>query len=211
MHTYSLSKPYINTRAGEHNIVLNNDEYKLLKPDYIEIDDQDLIKESLNLQDYRSMPDFYKNNYETIDNFILAMYSKLQVTKLVTGEFDYYIYLRPDVRYISKLNISNFKVINDNRLCIPNFQLWGEDKKFNDRFCIANKATYKIYGFIFNNLLDYSKKYVMNSEDIYYKYIIANNLSLNYINFFFNRVRANGTETKDYIIPKMKSIRLSRV
>jgi hypothetical protein len=211
MHTYSLSKLYRNTRAGEDNIALNNDEYKLLKPDYIQIDDQDIIKESLNLQNYRNMPDFYNNNYETLDNFILAMYSKLQVTNLITGEFDYYIYLRPDVRYICKLNLSNFKLLNDTILCIPNFQLWGKDMKFNDRFCIANNATYKIYGCIFYSLLDYSKNHIIESEDIYYKYIIDNNLSLKYINFFFNRVRANGTEKIDYIMPKMKSFRLSRL
>jgi hypothetical protein len=209
MHTYSLNRCYTNTRSKEYNILLNNNEYKLLNPDYIQIDDQDIIKESLNLQQYKTMIDCYKNNYETIDNFILAMYSKLQVTNLVekSGNFDYYIYLRPDVRYISKLNISNFKLVNDKKICIPNFQLWGNDKKFNDRFCIANQDTYKIYGSIFNELLDYSKKYIMNSEDIYYKYILANNLSLRYINFFFNRIRANGSEKEDYIIPKIRSFR----
>jgi hypothetical protein len=208
MHTYSLNGCYTNTWGNEYNILVNNDEYKLLNPDYIKIDDQDIIKESLNLQQYRTMGDSYKNNYESIDNFILAMYSKLEVTKLVTDNFDYYIYLRPDVRYISMFNISNFKLVNDNTICIPNFQLWGKDKKFNDRFCIANKATYIIYGSIFDSLLDYSKQYIMKSEDIYYKYIVANNLSLRYINFFFNRVRANGSEKIDYIIPKMKSFRL---
>ena len=50
-----------------------------------------------------------------------------------------------------------------------------------------------------------------NFEESYYKYIIDNNLSLKYINFFFNRVRANGTEKIDYIMPKMKSFRLSRL
>ena len=208
MHTYSLNECYTNTRSKEYNILPNNNEYILLNPDYIQIDNQDKIKESLNLQDYRTMGDSYKNNYESIDNFILAMYSKLEVTKLVTGNFDYYIYLRPDVRYISNLNPSDLKLANDNTICIPNFQLWGNDKKFNDRFCIANNTTYKIYGSIFNELLEYSKQYSIRSEDIYYKYILANNLSLRYINFFFNRVRANGSEKIDYIIPKLKSLRL---
>jgi hypothetical protein len=208
IHTYNINGSYTNRRSKEYNILLNNDECKLLNPDYIKIDDQDIIKESLNLQQYRTMNDSYENNYESVDNFILAMYSKLEVTKLVTGNFDYYVYLRPDVRYISKLNTSDFKLANDNTICIPNFQLWGDDMKFNDRFCIANRATYIIYGSIFHSLLDYSKQYTMNSEDIYYKYILANNLSLRYINFFFNRVRANGSEKIDYIIPKMKSFRL---
>jgi hypothetical protein len=209
MHTYNINGPYTNIHGKEFNLILNNNEYKLLNPDYLHIDDQDKIKESLNLHEYRSMPDYYKNNYETIDNFILAMYSKLQVTNLVekSGNFDYYIYLRPDVRYISKLNIYNFKLLNDSTICIPNFQLWGNHNKFNDRFCITNRNTYKIYGSIFNELLDYSKKYSMNSEDIYYKYILADNLSLKYINFYFNRVRADGTEKRDYIIPNMKSFR----
>ena len=43
IHTYNINGSYTNRRSKEYNILLNNDECKLLNPDYIKIDDQDII------------------------------------------------------------------------------------------------------------------------------------------------------------------------
>jgi len=201
MHTYSINRPYSNTWAKEYNITLDNDEYKLLNPDYIQIDDQDKIKDILQLDQYRSMPDHYNNGYETIDNFILAMYSKLQLTLLIQKsgiDYDYYIYLRPDVKYNINFNIYYFNLVNDTTIAIPNFNLCGYNNLFNDKFCIANINTYFIYGSIFNQLLDYSKKYSLHPESIYFINLSSNYIKLVYIPFYFNIIRANGEELELY-------------
>ena len=43
MHTYSLDN-YVNTRTGEISNDIDNNEYKLLNPDYIQVDSQEIIK-----------------------------------------------------------------------------------------------------------------------------------------------------------------------
>jgi len=63
------------TNENENNV--DNLEYKLLKPNYIQIDDQNKIKKEINTFLYRTHPDPWNTNYNSVDNFILAQYSKI--------------------------------------------------------------------------------------------------------------------------------------
>jgi len=192
MHTWFIHSLYNNSRGKEHGIILDNTEYKLLNPDYIELHDQDDFKENINLKAFRTHKDPWKTNYESVDNFICGMYSKARCTQLIENsneEFDYIIFLRPDVLYLKDFDINFFKKVNNNTICIPNFALYSN---FNDRFCIANMKTYKLYGYIFNKLFEYSKHYPLHSETLHYKIMIKNKIKIEKIKFFFKRVRADG-------------------
>jgi len=192
MHTWVIHSPYNNSRSEEHGILLDNTEYNLLNPDYIEIHDQDDFKKNINFKAFRTHKDPWNTKYETVDNFICAMYSKARCTQLIENSneiFDYIIFLRPDVLYLNDFNINFLKKVNNNTICIPNF---GLSTNFNDRFCIANMITYKLYGYIFNKLFEYSKKYPLHSETIHYKVMVINKIKMEKINFFFKRVRADG-------------------
>jgi len=193
MHTYKLNS-YKNIRTSEDKKEINNNEYKLLNPDFIEIDSQDEIKNKLNLISYRTHPDPWNTQYNSVDNFILAMYSKSKVTNMVKDSniiFDYIIYLRPDVKYIDNFNIEFLKNVNNDTICIPNFHLYSS-YKFNDRFAICTNNNYQLYGNIFNKLLDLSKIMPLHSETIYGKILYENKININRINFKFCRIRCNG-------------------
>ncbi len=82
-HTYYFDSVYNNPRANENNANLDFEEYKLLKADYLQRDDQDVIKSNLNLQQYYSKPDPWHSNYISVNNFILSLYSKKQVTEMI--------------------------------------------------------------------------------------------------------------------------------
>lgn len=198
MHTYCVFSLYTNKRANEKCISLDNEEYKLLCPNYIKIDNQDTIKNILNLEQYRTHSDPWATNYETVDNFILAMYSKMKVTHLIKNSniiYDYIIFMRPDVRYKTTLDITIFNKLNNSNICIPNFHLFP---KFNDRFCIATYNNGILYGEIFNYMLEYSKKHQLHSETIHYNYLhTIYNLNIIYIPFYFNRIRVDGREEND--------------
>jgi len=198
LHTYRFETPYQNPRAGEINVKLDFDEYKLLCPDHLLVEDQDQIKKKLNMYKYHSKPDPYNSNYICIDNIVCALYSKMQLGNMVeqTGKmFDYIIYLRPDVRFLNKFNIQYLSLATNNSVCIPNFALFP---KFNDRFCITNNATYKIVGNMFNQLFQYSKQNTMHSEPFqHYILTVFHQLQLQYIPIQFNRVRATGKEEVD--------------
>jgi hypothetical protein len=205
IHTYKLNT-YKNIRTNEFINNIDNEEYKLLNAKYVEIDDQDDIKEKINLPLYRTNADPWETNYNSVDNFILAQYSKSQLVNMIEKtniDYDYIIFLRPDVLYINKFDINFFKKTTDNSICIPNFHLYNfknDDIKFNDRFCITNMKTYKLYGDIYKYLLDISKIEELHSETILCKLMINYNLNIIYLDFLFLRVRFNGIITEEDII-----------
>lgn len=210
IHTYSLNKAYSNTRAGERNIALNNNEYKLLHPYYSFVDSQSHIMNKLKLSSYRTHRDPWNTNYESVNYFILSMFSKYKVTKFIEAHnknnYDYIIFLRPDVKYLNKFDTKFFNLVNDNTICIPNFQTFAG---FNDRFCITTYKNGLLYGKLYNNLLEYSKKHPLHSETFmgyYMKKIYG--LKILFIPFYFNRVRSDGREVND--TPRSKLILLKK-
>ena len=218
MHTYSLDN-YVNTRTGEISNDVDNNEYKLLNPDYIQVDSQEIIKKKINPKLYRTWVDVYKSNYLCVDNLLLGHYSKLQLVKMVEKSkkiYNYIIFLRPDVQYLNRFNMNFINYVSNQTICIPNFHLYhlgihskwrkissneiwdgsgrgeGTESKFNDRFCITNMKTYKIYGNTFKKILDISKKMPLHSESIIYNIISSYDLKFVKIPFIFKRIRYNG-------------------
>jgi len=193
VHTYEFKSAYVNKWANEVNIKLDFDEYKLLTPDFVKIDDQDLIKKQLNMAQYRTHKDPWHTNYATVDNFILAMYSRYTLGKVIeeSGQiFDYVIFLRPDVKYLNPLDTTIFKHINNTELCTPNFHLGF---KINDRFFIITFNNLEKFCGIFNIMRLYSKKKQLHSETFHYDIVVKTmSFTLVYIDLFFQRIRANG-------------------
>jgi hypothetical protein len=201
LHTYSINGNYSNSRANEKNIILDNNEYKLLEPDFSFIDSQNHIMKKINLISYRTHKDPWNTNYETLNYFILAMFSKLKVTLFIENyvklndKFDYILFLRPDVKYLNKFDISFFNLINEKSVCIPDFHLYAN---FNDRFFLSNYENGLLYGKLYNNMLEYSKLHQLHSETFHNYYIRKYyNMNVILINFYFNRCRANGKERND--------------
>ena len=195
IHTYSINGEYVNIRAKETHAKVNNDEYKLLNAKYVQVDDQDEIKNKLNLEQYRSKPDPWKTNYNSVDNFIIAQYSKMKVTSMISSNssepFDFIIYLRPDVSYLNELSINFLKLCDDHQICIPDFHKYGP-YRINDRFAICNMNNYKIYGNIFDQLLHLSRIMPLHSETIIGKLLLENQINIKYIRFRFQRIRIDG-------------------
>jgi hypothetical protein len=190
MHTYHLNA-YKNTRTNECTNNYDNDEYKLLNPDYIKIDDQEQIIQEIDMLQYRTHKDPWNTNYNSVNNFILAQYSKsvlINMIDKINTNYDYILFMRPDCLYIDKFNIDFLKSINDNTICIPNFHLYGR-YNFNDRFCITNMKTYKMYGDVFKYLLNISKKMPLHSETVLGELMRNYKLNVIRVRFNFSRIR----------------------
>ncbi len=197
MHTYFL-KSYQNKRAKEEKTdKIDNEEYKLLFPKYLTIDDQDEIREKLNLTSYRKHSDPWDTNYQSVDFYILGSYSRYILTGMIENvedNYDYILFVRPDCIYRNKFDIKYLDLVNYNTIAIPNFCLMETKAgNVNDRFAITNKDTYKIYGQIFLQLLDLSKKMPLHSETILGLILFNNNIFIKHINFRFARIRCNGS------------------
>lgn len=207
LHTYKFDSPYINPRAQEIYVELDFDEYKLLNPDYVQIDNQDEIKQKIDIEKYRTMPDPWDSNYICVDNFICAMYSKKQLGIMVQNSeivFDYIIYLRPDVKFLTPFDVRYFSIVKKNTVCTPSFHLFP---KLNDRFCILKPNNLEKYYRLFDYMYEFSTIFPLHSEKFQY-YIMTRNYKwiIKYVSFLFNRVRFNGNELQDCAkILKMKN------
>ena len=121
------------------------EEYTLLNADYIEIDDQDKVKTDIDVFKYRKQNDPWNSDYICVDNFLCAMYSKKRIGQMVENsgeEFEYIVYLRPDMKYHTKFDVRYFSHANQYTVCTPDFHLFPN---LNDRFCILTTSNLKKY------------------------------------------------------------------
>jgi hypothetical protein len=126
IHTYNVNTPYNNRRAGENSIILNNDDWKILNPTEILVDDQENLK--IDFPAYRCHGDPWCSGFQTFDNHIRALWSLYRVSSLWQKQsaetYDYIVYLRPDVMYLKSL----FSVIPTHPLTdtilLPNFHFY---------------------------------------------------------------------------------------
>lgn len=201
MHTYEVHTPYNNRLAGEHNIMLDNTEYTLLEPTHLLIDNQDEIKKQIPLTDYRSHSDPWRTNYQTVDNFILAMYSKYRITTYLKENniiYDRLLFIRPDVMFVNDFDVK-WLTLKPNAIYVPDFHKWLRLGNFNDRMALTHYDIGIVYGTMFPYMIEYSKTHPLHSETFQGNTIrnLVKNLNVVFIPFYFNRVRANGSIAKD--------------
>jgi hypothetical protein len=196
VHTYSSENVYENVRANEKCSSLKPD-VAGLRPYRVEVDDLDAVKSKLSLEQYRTQPDPWGTNYQTVDNFVLAMYSKQRVTEMVAESGltpAKVIFLRPDVRYLSNIGKA-LAFARPDAWVVPDFHLI---RGFNDRFCVASPANYRVYGCVFHHLLPYSRRKPLHSESFYADLAAAAGVKVVRAPFYFQRVRLTGeTDPRD--------------
>jgi hypothetical protein len=197
LHTYEINKDYNNSWSGEKNFKINNDNWKLLNPKEYLIEDEDEVIKKINISTYRTHGDPWAessndNTFKTLDNAILSLYSLYQVTQLWKNsnvKYNAIIYMRPDILYINKLQLSFFNKIKNNTVLLPNF----EEYPVNDRFAIGDPISMKIYGERFLDAYDYSLKYPLLAERYLSDTLEKNKVNIVKIDFIFLRIRMNGT------------------
>ena len=214
-YTFPQNHKYTNVRSREYNIDLDPNAYKLLKPKYYISDNQLDIAAQLNLETYRTHGDPWpKTGFKTMDNYLLAMYSRKKVTELLAQniasdpqnhEYAMVMFLRSDVLFENTLPILKLlALITDQesraptaRAClIPNFHHWLGG--LNDRMFISKPSLALEYGLAFDKLLALSKERKLHSEQINKHLIIdVYHATPILVPIFFARVRANGVILKE--------------
>jgi len=199
LHTYTLYKPYTNSRSGEFNLQLKNTNWKLLQPNCYSIEDQDTVDKHLHLESYRTKGDPWYDDrtpdsipFSTLDNHIRSLWSLKQVTSLWCKSKENYtrvIYLRPDVRFQTPLKIEWIKDPLASIVLIPDFH---HVHKCNDRFAIGEPAAMKVYGGRFDAAYEYSRRMSLHSEKFLYDTMTGKGYVFATIRFRFRRIRADG-------------------
>ena len=195
LHTYNLDI-INNKRSNEHNIKLVPDEYKLLNSDYIKINNQDEFDKTININSYLIKGDPWPENPKiSLMNLLRQLNSLNQVNSLSNSKninYNYYLYLRPDLKYLNKFDCNIIKNYKKNEFYTP---IWGTFGGLNDRMGFGTKEVMDKFA----KRIHYSKTYAninkLHSEQ-FLKYIMKEYI-IKDIKLKANRIRANGNESKD--------------
>jgi len=189
IHTYDLDI-LTNKRSHENNCKLDFQEYKLLKPDHIYIQNQKKYDEGINIKDYSSHGDPWSDNYSSLFNLLRQLNSLKLVTEMHENKDYYcYIYLRPDLKYLNPLDINLINNIKENTFYTP---YWSKFGGLNDRLGFGKKNVMLEFGNRMQHALQYSKSKKLHSET-FLKNIMRDYKIVN-IDLKANRIRANGKE-----------------
>ena len=194
LHTYLKHGVYSNRWAQESGITFDNEEWRLLEPHVSSIQDERDVggQENFQYTDYHTHPDSWETDFETVNNVIKALWSKQQVSRMVeaAGGHDYVMYVRPDCKFYTSLDVSWF---SKDTICIPNFHCFP----VNDRFLIMPISQLGMMTRCFDNLLEYSKKYEVHSETYLALALHMQPIYKKKVPILFNRIRADGREEED--------------
>ncbi len=200
-HNFTLDTPYYNIRNRESGTVLNPDEYKLLNPKYYITHEQNSVAKEIDVIKYRTCgnPWLETPDFKSVDYYILAQWSKTQITRLLEkniadglAKYDLVFFIRSDVMFDTPLNpMAYLKIIDSDAKCIiPDFNHYGG---YNDCMFIAKPSMAIKYGTFFDRLYEISKYNLLHSEKIK-KQLLDEYGAIVHMEpaIFFRRIRSNG-------------------
>ena len=195
LHTYNL-KYLTNKRSREKDIKLDTNEFKFLNADYFNITNQDIFDNTININNYLSKGDPWADNPEVSLMNLLRQLNSLKEVCLLSNKnninYKYYLYLRPDIKYLNNFNCNIIENCKDDEFYTP---MWGKFGGLNDRMGFGKKYVMDKYANRIDEALLYSKTHKLHSEG-FLKYIISK-FEIKDIQMKANRIRANGVEVKD--------------
>ena len=141
VHSYVHNENYSNVRSREFNVRLDNDEWKALRPTFVELQNVETVKlqqEEL-LRKLMTFGDAWKDNFRSLSNYLLALHSLERATSLVLASKQKYVgalILRPDLYYLDPIDAKLLlNIIQQRKLraivVVPCWQSWWG---VNDRF-----------------------------------------------------------------------------
>lgn len=225
IHTYDLNE-LTNERSGENKAKLDhNSDLNLLvelgvtketgKNLTIKVTNQENFLNSIRIEDYISHGDPWGHTNETVQykslkNLLCQLNSLRIISEIaIKRQDDAYLFLRPDLLYVDKLDIDVIKTCeqfpirnNKKKAGIVFTPPWSKNGGLNDRIACCSFESAKLYGLRFNNSKEYSKKKTLHSET----YLDSTLYYVKRQRFFMRalRIRANGNISPD--IPKFSNI-----
>ena len=195
MHTWKNSQNII--WGTDCNIENDYSEYKLLSPNFYQIDEQDDFLNSICFSDYFSQELYDKYGGDTshewrpylIRNHLCALESQKRVTNMMllnSKKYQCVIYIRPDVEIHNSLNIEWLRIIKRN-VIIPNNE---HHEGYNDRFAIMCYEDCDKYGKRIDEIIEFRKNNGRIVSEKYVKFILEKYFeNIVFVDFYFTIVR----------------------
>ena len=194
MHTWRTENSFI---WEEKQDKIDYEEYKLLEPNYYQIDSQDDFLASIKFSDYFNA-ELYQRYGDSIHewkpmlirNHLCALESQNRVTNMVLEnerKYDYVIYIRPDVFIATTFQVQYLYNTMENQISIPDNEHYSG---YNDRFAIVRYEHCFYYGKRITEIIEFRKTHGRIVSEKYVKYILDKYFqSIHFIDFKFEIVR----------------------
>ena len=189
-HFYDV-KEIRNLRANEIGH-LSTDAHDFFKTDFYQLDPDNKEEVATLVEKIRCFGDAYKNDFNSISNMIQSLISINRVFMMIEplcNENDIFIFARPDVIYLDKLNTKNdFK----DKWHVPDY---GAHGGINDRFTVCgSKSTARSFSNQQEHILSFCKelKTPLHSEKFRLYASIKENVKIETLKFRVQRVRLGG-------------------
>ena len=205
LHTYDL-EVLTNKRSNELKCMLDTEEYKLLNAKEFIIDSQDEFDKNFDYNSVKKFGDYWGDNFSSLKNLIRQLNSLKKVFSLIenkNNEYDSFIFIRPDLKIISKIDIDNIlETKNKNVIATSNFSKW---RGLNDRVAIGSYNSIKKYANRIDNIYEYMNENGKLHAEKLLKFVMEKFKIKNIdLNLYFIRIRANNDiEKKDLYIFKL--------
>ncbi|AYV86765.1 MAG: hypothetical protein Sylvanvirus8_21 [Sylvanvirus sp.] len=205
MHTWKTNQ---GNRVWEQHVAsdIDYEEYKVLLPDYYQLDDQDEFTNTLSVADYFDQALFDSKGCceggewlkDLVWNHICALESQRRVYQMVTDsmkstgiEYEYVFIVRPDTFFHQPFPIEELKNSEYEEVLLRNCEHYGG---YNDRFAVGRYDVMGIYTGRLKNLKSYRKTQKRIVAEEYLKYTLdRRGVRPKFIEFPFNFIRPSKT------------------
>ena len=158
-----------NPRSGEADVSVDPSMSFLLEADHYLLSPQRDHAIAREFDIVRSQKDPFENEYRSICNSLHQLNTLKRgwntLKRLTEKTFDYYLFLRPDLLYLDKLDIPDLvgRMPHQNALLVPAWHSWGG---LNDRFALAAPIAAEHYALRMDRLQDFIRFYPMHPETL---------------------------------------------
>lgn len=184
-----------NPRSGEYDINIDKRNILDIPSDYYFIIRQEKRNIYHELKYIQKRKDVFDDGWLSINNLLNQLYilkSGWNSFKAVSKEnFDAYLFLRPDLLYIDRIDIKNLlnNMTNNNSILLPSWHSWGG---VNDRCALARPNAAKYYALRFNEVKKFSSNNDLHSETFLAWTLEKRGCYIGNLPLKAKRVRANG-------------------
>jgi len=183
IHTWKTKTKTQFVWLKETNVLIDEEEYKCINPNYYKIDVQDDFIDNIEFDKY-----FYEDQYkkygvprfngkgewipQLLKNHLCALESLKRVYSMVkdTGKkYKYIIFVRPDAKFEKKIDISLINNLEENEVLIQDRDHFNG---YNDRFAVGHPYIMGKYANRIDEAIEFRKNIHRIDAESFCKYII---------------------------------------
>ncbi len=201
VYAHLFKQNHIQSPRSKESGILDAEEYKLLNPDRLELEEPGACLDLWEFEALKSYGDFWRNGFSSLTNLVHQQHSLHRVSSMVLedGDVDICLFVRPDMRYHDTLAPALHKALSarPGTVFLPWWQPWFG---YNDRYAIAvGPKAIAAYGQRAEDALNYccARNAPLHSERMLKFRLGRQGMKVRKISPRASRVRMDGTEAEE--------------